>query len=98
MELYNKLLNKIKELQESGVPLLFFRDPRTKLPSVSLTMMLISFLLVLVGLINKWAQLVQGIELNNAMELLYVTSGLYFGRAISKRTYNAADQGKGEDK
>jgi len=85
MGLYDKLLLKIKELQEKGVPLMWFKDPLTKLPSVSLTLMLISFTLVLFGLINKWAKIVEGIDVDSSTELFLITAGLYFGRSLSKK-------------
>jgi len=41
----DKLKELIKELQEKGLPLVFLRDPITKLPSVSLSLLVISFTL-----------------------------------------------------
>jgi len=95
MELYEKLKELIKKSQDNGVPLFFVRDPRTKLPSVSLTLMIISFLFVIVSLVNAWAQFVKGVDPGNSLELFMVTAGLYFGRSLSNKT---RDVGKIDEK
>jgi len=84
-ELLVKIKTKIKEWQEQGVPVFFFRDEQKKAPSVSLTCFLISFCLVVFGLINKWAKFVDGVDVDNSLELLIITASLYFGRSFSKR-------------
>lgn len=98
MSKFKQIKDFIKTLQNDGVPLMFIKDPRTKTPSVSLTMLMISFALVLFGILNKWTQWIQGVELDNAMELLYLTTGLYFGRAMSKQTSGTIDPEKTESK
>lgn len=84
-DLYEKLNIQIKKWQKQGIPVFFFRDESKKAPSVSLTMMLISFALCVFGLINKAAKLVEGLDVENSLELLLITSGLYFGRSFSKK-------------
>lgn len=81
----DKIKQKIQELQEKGFPIVFFRDPLTKLPSVSLTLLLIAFALSIFSLINKFAKIVDGVDVDNTLELLIVTASLYFGRSISKK-------------
>jgi len=58
-------------------------DPKTKEPSVSLTLMIVSFVLALAA----WALiLAKKIEAPSIiMELFYSTACLYFGRKISPR-------------
>lgn len=90
-ELMSKLKSKIKEWQEHGVPVFFFRDENKKAPSVSLTMMLISFSLAIFGLINKFTKIVDGVDVDNSMELLIITSSLYFGRSYSKKFQKPKD-------
>lgn len=80
-----KIKQKLQELQEKGLPIVFFRDPLTKLPSVSLTLLLIAFGLSIFSLINKFAKIVDGVDVDNTLELLIVTASLYFGRSISKK-------------
>jgi len=80
-----KLKEHIKQLQEKGLPLVFLRDPISKLPSVSLSLLIISFLLSVFSLINKFAKVVDGVDVDNTLELLVITSSLYFGRSLSKK-------------
>lgn len=83
-----QLKQKIKELQEKGFPIIFLRDPLTKKPSVSLSLLLISFLLTIFSLINKFAKIVDGVDVDNTLELLIITASLYFSRSLSKKMNN----------
>lgn len=73
----------ILKLQQNGIPLLFFRDPIRKVPSVSLTLLLISFMLNIFSVVNKFAKIVDGVDSENTLQLLIVCSSLYFGRTVS---------------
>ena len=72
-------------MQENGVVLLFVRDPVSKKPSVSLTLLVVSFTLTILSLLNKVAKIVDGVDVDNTLELLIITSSLYFGRSLSKK-------------
>lgn len=85
MELYEKMLSKIRELQEKGFPVVVLRDPLTKLPSVSLTLLTISFLYVSFGVVNGWGGWFKIPAEDGAFELFLVCAGLYFGRSLSKK-------------
>jgi ABC-type bacteriocin/lantibiotic exporter with double-glycine peptidase domain len=80
-----KIKKKIQELQEQGVPLLFVKDPVSKQPSVSLTLLLVAFLLSIFSLINKFAKVVDGVDVENTLQLLIICASLYFGRSLSKK-------------
>jgi hypothetical protein len=80
-----KLKQLIKELQDKGAPLVFLRDPITKLPSVSLSLLIISFILSIFALINKFAKVVDGVDVENTLQLLIICASLYFGRSLSKK-------------
>jgi hypothetical protein len=80
-----KLQSLITKLQKEGIPLVFVRDPITKVPSVSLTLLLLSFSISLFALINKFAKIVEGVDVDNSLELLIICASLYFGRSISKK-------------
>jgi hypothetical protein len=84
-ELLEKIQKKVKEWQEQGVPIFFFRDEQKKGPSVSLSMMLIAFALSVFSLINKFAKIVDGVDVDNSIELFIVTASLYMGRSFSKK-------------
>lgn len=79
------MLEKLKalheKLHEHGLKLWFVRDPIRKVPSVSLTMLFISFNFYLLTLVNKlggWFSDVDG-----AGQLLIISASLYFGRSFS---------------
>lgn len=80
-----KIKQKIQELQEQGVSLLFVKDPVSKQPSVSLTLLLVAFFLSIFSLINKFAKVVDGVDVENTLQLLIICASLYFGRSLSKK-------------
>lgn len=80
----DKLKNLISKFQKEGIPLVFIKDPINNTPSVSLTLLLISFCISLFALINKFAKIVEGVDIDNSLELLIICASLYFGRSISK--------------
>lgn len=83
-DVFKKFKNQIRKWQQHGVPILFWRDEQKKAPSVSLTMMLISFILCVFSLINKFAKIVEGVDVENSMQLFMICAGLYFGRSLGK--------------
>jgi hypothetical protein len=91
-ELYEKLKKQIAYWQKNGVPILFWRDEQKKAPSVSLTMMLISFILCILSLINKAAKVVEGVDVENSLQLFMVCAGLYFGRSFGKLKSSEEDK------
>jgi hypothetical protein len=92
--LYLKIKEAIKKLQEYGIPIFFLRDFKKKEPSVSLTMMVISFNLCLFSLVNKFAKIVDGVDIENSLQLFLVTASLYFGRSFSKKMLDSNDSDK----
>lgn len=78
-EKWNKFL---KKMNMEGLTLLFIKDPKTGKSSVSLTMLLISFVLVILGILNKENSSFN-IDVNQALSLFYACSALYFGRKFS---------------
>lgn len=67
-----------------GIPLPLARDPKTNAGSVSLTMMLISFVMVLIGLIGKYSKMLEGVDVSQSLNLFIATSALYFGRKLTR--------------
>lgn len=90
-QFFKKIDAQIKHWQKNGVPILFWRDEQKKAPSVSLTMMLISFGLCVFSLINKFAKIVEGVDVDNSLNLFIICAGLYFGRSFGKRKNSKAD-------
>jgi hypothetical protein len=91
MEEWKKVMEKVKKLQKKftdfctkkGIPVITFRDPVTQQPSASFTLLVISAGLVIFGLVNKIAKLVDGVDIENALQFFYACAGLYFGRKLS---------------
>ena len=94
----DKLLRIVRDMQKKGIPVFLFRDEKTKGPSVSLSLLLISFAISALGLLGKYAKLVDGIDVNNSFELLIITSSLYFGRKWSKKFAPGKDDESNEEK
>jgi hypothetical protein len=44
----------------------------------------VSFTLTIFSLINKFSKLVDGVDIENTLQLLLICSSLYFGRSLSK--------------
>jgi hypothetical protein len=76
-----KLKQLIIRLNSYGIPLPLLHDPKSDAPSVTMTMMVLSFNLVLFGLIGKYAKGLD-IDMTQAMYLFLTTSGLYLGRKM----------------
>lgn len=84
-------MKKLKELQhrlvefctKKGIPVPVLRDVTTQQPSASFTLLVVSSGLVIFGLINKIAKLVDGVDIDNALQFFYACAGLYFGRKLT---------------
>jgi hypothetical protein len=84
-------VEKLKELQKSvadwcvkkGIPVPILRDAVTQKPSASFTLLVISSGIVIFGLLNKVAKLVDGVDIDNALQFFYACAGLYFGRKLT---------------
>lgn len=84
-------MNRIKELRDKltefctkkGIPVPVLRDPVSQLPSASFTLLVVSSGLVIFGLLNKIAKLVDGVDIANALQFFYACAGLYFGRKLT---------------
>lgn len=77
-----KIKQLIKDLQSKGVPLLYLQDPKTKQPSITFTMMVISFVLCVAAVIAKVAEskLLGGLNFEYCLQLLMATGAGYLGR------------------
>lgn len=77
----NKLEQLIDKVHSTGIKLPYLRDPIKGTPSVSLTMLFISFNLYVFTLINKFGKWFSDVD--GAGQLLLISAGLYFGRSFS---------------
>lgn len=76
--------NFVKKASETGIALIYIKDPETKSASVTLTMMIVSFTVVIVGVVGRLSQN-WNIDMTQAFNLLYLTSGLYLGRKVTRK-------------
>ena len=79
-ELYKKILKLTRAANQQGINLPMIRDPKTGLGSVSLTLVFISSIFVVMGLVGKWSGRFGVIDIDNALEFFYASCVLYFGR------------------
>ncbi len=77
-----KLKALAKGLQEKGIPLIYLRDPKTQEPSVTFSMMVVSFVLCTGAVIAKVAEskLLGGLNFEYCLQLLMATGAGYLGR------------------
>lgn len=87
----DKIKDLINKLNEKGIPLPMLRDPKTSVSSVSLTMMFLSFNVVLVGLIGKWSNALGGVDLTQALYWFGMCSSLYFFRKLPNMANKTKD-------
>lgn len=78
--LYTHWKKAVDRANKYGVPLPSVRDPKTGLGSISLTLVFISSIFVIIGIVGKWSKIAGEIDMNNAMEFFYTSCALYFGR------------------
>jgi hypothetical protein len=83
MDLMKKWNDFVNSCNSKGIPLPLVRDPKTGSGSVSLTMMFISFNMVLIGLIGKYSKMLEGVDVGQSINLFTITAALYFGRKLS---------------
>ena len=68
-------------LCEKGIRVPLLRDVVKGTPSISFTMLVVSFCLNIFSLVNKLAGWFSNVD--GASELLIICAGLYFGRSIA---------------
>jgi hypothetical protein len=82
------MLDKIKQLMrysnEHGVYFPVVRDPLYQTPSVTLTTVVVSFGMCVIGLIGKASGFLGGVDMSQALTLFAISSGIYLGRRIGK--------------
>lgn len=71
----------IDQWNQVGIKLPLLHDPKTQMASVSFTMLWISFNVVLVGLIGKWAKYLD-VDVQQSINWFLICAGLYFGRNV----------------
>ena len=85
-ELINKWNKFVSDLNEKGIPMPTIRDPKTGFGSISLTLVFISSVIVVAGIIGKSAGVLGGLDMNSAMEFFWTATSLYFGRQFQTKS------------
>jgi len=67
----------------------FIVDPKTKEPSVSLSLLVTSFVLVVVGTVCHITKITESTSV--LMELFYANTALYFGRKMQGKSGNVIE-------
>lgn len=73
----------LKKLADNGIVLAWVQDPVTKLPSVSLSNLILSILFVIVGILSNYFVFLKGVNASLCFDYFMISAGLYFGRKIS---------------
>lgn len=76
-----KLKQFIIKLNDFGIPLPLLRDPKEDHASITYTMMVVSYLIVVIGLVGKLSKQLD-VDMSQAMYLFMTTSGVYLGRKL----------------
>jgi hypothetical protein len=69
-------------MNDKGIPVPLIRDNGKG--SVSLTMLFISFNLVVIGVIGKYSKMLGDVDVSQSLNLMYASAALYFGRKVTK--------------
>jgi hypothetical protein len=81
-----QLKKLLKDLQEKGLPIVVLRDNLTGKPSITYSFFVISGILVILGLIGKFAKVSGGIDMDNALNFFYGCGAMYIGRKITNKS------------
>jgi hypothetical protein len=97
MGIVDNIKATLNRYNKEGVPLPMIRDPKTGKGSVSLTMLFISFNVVLIGLAGKFAGAFGGIDITQALALFYACGTMYLGRKFQKSNTATLDPAQKTD-
>jgi hypothetical protein len=82
----------IKELQDKGLPLIILRDSVTGKPSITYSFFVISGVLVILGLVGKFAKVSGGIDMENALSFFYGCGAMYVGRKMTSKNNDSTKE------
>lgn len=82
--MFEKIRTFVDKMNKMGIPTPFLRDPKTGVGSVTLTLVFISANLVILSLLNSFAQKFKGVDTSNSIEFFMICLGGYLGRKFQK--------------
>lgn len=90
------MIEKVKELMrkmnDAGIPIPVLRDPSTGKGSVTLTLLFISSNVVLIALLNSFANVFKGVDTSSAISWFVICYGGYLGRRFQYGKANVEDK------
>lgn len=75
-------------MHQKGIPVPFLRDPKSGKPSVSLTLVFLSFNIWLVSIIGEATRWFGGIDPSQTFNMFIATASLYWGRKLTSPATN----------
>lgn len=94
-ELIEKWKQFVRDMNAKGIPVPTVRDPKTGFGSISLTLVFISSIIVIVGILGKTAGMLGGLDMGMAMEFFWTATSLYFGRQFQTKSGSIFGQSAG---
>lgn len=85
-DLKDKWVKFVGDMNAKGIPVPTVRDPKTGFGSISLTLVFISSVIVIAGIIGKSAGMLGGLDMSTAMEFFWTATSLYFGRQFQTKS------------
>ena len=83
-----KVISKWKDIvalmNSKGIPMPTIRDPKTGQGSISCTLVFVSSLMVIIGLMGKWSKYLGDVDISNSLQFFYASAALYFGRNLKQ--------------
>ena len=95
-ELKQKWNEIVRTLNERGIAVPMLRDPKTKQGSISLTLVIVSFMTWMVSIVGKAADALGGMNPDQCLNMFVVCAGLYWGRKFQKDGTKIVISEKGE--
>lgn len=84
--LFEKWKQFVRDMNAKGIPVPTIRDPKTGFGSISLTLVFLSSVIIIAGIIGKSAGALGGLDMNMAMEFFWTSTALYFGRQFQTKS------------
>lgn len=85
-KLYEKWKQFVRDMNAKGIPVPTIRDPKTGFGSISLTLVFLSSVIIIAGIVGKSAGALGGLDMNMAMEFFWTSTALYFGRQFQTKS------------
>ena len=95
-----KLKQFLNKLNQQGIPIPLLKDPKTSVASVSFSLLVLSSLIVVIGLLGKMAKFFGGVDITQSIYWWGGCAALYANRTwnVTGKDENAVEETKSEVK